>query len=484
MLSIWAIDLPKLKYTDEQVKACIQCRAELPDSAVHCVYCGTVQQGAGPASQNITMMGNPGLGQNLGAASTLPHGQAQPVGAAPLPYGQPQPGAAPLPYGQPQPGAPLPYGQPPQPQAPQYNQPPHSQPQAPYGQPQAQGPYGQPPQAQGPYGQPPLQGTPLGAANFGMQDAQFGAAAHNPIHSPPQSGPGYYQDAMTEQVRPLRAPEPSGNETIWDDALTTQMLVFGVLLVACFVAPWSIGEGSTTFAWSILTVSGAAVTAKILPLLLVGTGLISVVVGALRPNNTTRALIAAAIGITPLVFLIGTSKPFRWQLLVAMIASLILVVGLIARSRHTQSMLARILVTLSVLAILALYLIPQNDAIPLKGLLDQLANMPGKAKVLPVIGFAASGIAMGLIPLFLTLLCLLVWMPSSSRAATPFLIWALLLWPLIASIVALALSEDILATAKASISAVLYFPLAGVAWMVLASFGIAGVIGEQIEDNA
>ncbi len=452
MRSIWAIDLPKLKYTDRQVKACIRCRAELPDSAGHCVYCGTAQQGepAQPAAQNITMMGNPGLGQNLGGAAAVPYDQTPP----PQQYGQSQ--QPPQQYGQPQQPPPQQYSQPQQPPPQQYGQPP---PQLPYGQ---------------PGGQPQPQGTPLGAANFGMQDAQFGVAAHQPH----QSGPGYYQDAMTEQVSPLRAPGPTSDTTAWDDSLTTQMLVFGVLLVACFVAPWSIGEGSTTFAWSILTVSGAAITAKIVPLLLVGTGLISVVMGSLRLDNNTRALLAAVIGITPLVFQMGTTTPFQWQLLVAMIASLILMIGLITRSRHTQSMLARILVTVAVVAILALYLIPQNEVMPLKSLLDQLADMPGKAKVLPIVGISAGGIALGLVPLFLTLLCLLVWMPHPARAATPFLTWALLLWPLVASIVFLVLSEDILATAKAGLSTLLYFPLAGVAWMALASFGIAGIIGE------
>ena len=114
-----------------------------------------------------------------------------------------------------------------------------------------------------------------------------------------------------------------------------------------------------------------------------------------------------------------------------------------------------------------------------KALLDQVADMPGKGKLLPIVGFGLGGVSIGLVPLFLTLLCLMVWMPANTRAGTPFLLWAVLLWPLLASLTGLILSEDIVATLKGQLSVFFYLPLAGVAWMTLASFGIAGVVAEQ-----
>jgi len=284
---------------------------------------------------------------------------------------------------------------------------------------------------------------------------------------------------MTEQVKPLRAPGYSGDISAWDESLTTQMLVFGVLLVACFVAPWAVGGEKTIFAWSIFSAEGAPFAAKMGPILLAVTGVVSVALGALRLAPSVRAFAATAIGLSPLVFQLVTAKPFRWQAVVAVIGSVCLVTGLIVRSRHCELMLGRILATVGVVAILALYLIPENDVMFVKALLDFVADAPGKAKVIPIFGMGVGGLALGLIPLLLTIACLLVWLPSTSKAGTPVLVWSVLFWPLIATLAALLVTEDIVATIKASLSTFLYLPLSGAAWLALASFGIAGVVSQR-----
>tara|TARA_R110002073_G_scaffold74100_7_gene181217 strand:+ start:11441 stop:12304 length:864 start_codon:yes stop_codon:yes gene_type:complete len=284
---------------------------------------------------------------------------------------------------------------------------------------------------------------------------------------------------MTEQVKPLRAPGYSGDISEWDESLTTQMLVFGVLLVACFVAPWAVGGDKTVFAWSIFSIDGAPFAAKMIPILLAVTGVVSVALGALRLAPAARAFAATAVGLSPIVFQLATAKPFRWQLAVAIVGSLSLVTGLIIRSRHGNLMLGRILATVGVLAILALYLIPENDVMLVKVLLDQISDAPGKAKVLPIVGLGLGGVAFGLIPLLLTISCLLVWLPAPSRAGTPVLVWMVIFWPLVATLASLLLSEDIVASIKASLSIFLYLPLAGAAWLTLGSFGIAGVVSQR-----
>ena len=402
--------------------------------------------GAGPG-------GGPGYGQAphqpYGGGAGQPHGGG-PGGGAGQPYGAgPGHGQAP----------PQPYGA-----GPGYGQ----APPQPYGA----GPGGGPGQ---PYG-----GAPFGGANLGIQNAQFGASAHQQ----PYGHPGHYQEAMTEQVRPLRAPGYSGDLSAWDDTLTTQMLVFGVLLVACFVAPWAVGGGKTMFAWSVFSVEGAPFVAKMVPILLAATGLISVVVGALRLSSFTRALAGTVIGLAPLAFQVATSKPIGWQLIVAVVATISLVTGLVVRSRHTDQILGRLLATIGVLAILALYLVPENDVMPIKGLIDQVSNLPGKAKLLPILGIGVGGISIGLVPFAATLLCLLVWLPSPSRAGAVVLAWVVLFWPFVAMIGALLLSENIVATLKSSLSVFIYLPLAGVAWFTLTSFGVAGVISEQLSSNS
>ena len=148
------------------MKPCVKCKAELPDSAGHCVYCGSKQAGPlGPMNKS-TMMGHPGMVSDmLKGSARAPSSQSfdgrmtptkltvppedrarmeQATKAAGLAQTAPQQA-----FGGPQPPQQQPYGPPPQ--------------QQPYGPPPQQAFGGPQPPQQQPYVAPP-QHQPYGAA--------------------------------------------------------------------------------------------------------------------------------------------------------------------------------------------------------------------------------------------------------------------------------------------------------------------------------
>ncbi|HEU5060402.1 MAG TPA: hypothetical protein VFU21_27915, partial [Kofleriaceae bacterium] len=222
-------------------------------------------------------------------------------GGPPPGYGGPPPGGPPPGYGGPPPG----YGGPP----PGYGGPPPGGPPPGYGGPPpgGPGPYGGPPPG---YGGPP----PGGPGPYGGPPPGYGG--------PP---PGYGGHPPTEPVRPLHGARPpylaseSGRRASnpiepWAETLKTLMLVFGVLLVACFVAPWRVEPGHTIFSWTILGAEGPA-SGKVMPILFAVTGVLAVVLGALPLATQVRAFAAAGIGLAPTIYSV-VDPPFVWQELV------------------------------------------------------------------------------------------------------------------------------------------------------------------------
>src|SRR5258706_9266722 len=103
------------------VKKCASCTKDLPEAALHCVFCGAKQPPA-PAVQ-------PGLAKTaFGYSNEMMEQLKQSGGQAPTPYQQrPQPPSSP-PYSPPQQGYGQPQGYPPPP-PPQNYHPPSSPPQ-------------------------------------------------------------------------------------------------------------------------------------------------------------------------------------------------------------------------------------------------------------------------------------------------------------------------------------------------------------------
>lgn len=290
----------------------------------------------------------------------------------------------------------------------------------------------------------------------------------------------------TELVKPLRPPQPApygmhsygagmgAPREPWAESIKTLLLVYGVLLVACFVAPWAVGEGQTTFSWTLLKAPGFA--AKLTPIAIIGTGLIAVVLGAVPMGTMARAVTALLIGVAPVIAL-TTVPSFDWRGAVGAVGIILLVAGLLLRSQYTGATLGRALATVGVVVVLALYLIPEGEVVPLVGLFKSLGAVPGKAKVALIFGPFGGG----LLPLVIIVACLLVWLPAPGTAGAGILAWTVIVWGIVASLVALLVGGSIGSTLKGALDSIIYIPVATSAWLAFAGYGAATIFGKSLE---
>jgi hypothetical protein len=382
------------------------------------------------------------------------------------------------------------FTQPPHQSGPQGN--PQQQPQGFAHPPQQQ--HGQGPRQHGyeqqPYApqQPPQQhyGQQQPQQHYGQQQPQQqqyipAAPAIPPAAQMPRASKAY-EEPPTEQVAPLpRHIPPSGLPTEpWSETLKTMMLVFGVLLVACFIAPWEIGGGPTQFAWTKLTAKGISASARVVPLLLVGTGLIAVVLGSLSLGSLVRGFSAAGIGLAPLLFLVASNKPFEWQFAVLLLCTVLITLGLLLRTHSVTSMLARVLVSAGIAGVLTTYLVPDHGSMPIKELIDGLVDAPLRGRLALIVG-GGSILPVGVLPLVLCLLAALVWLPGPNQLFLKILLWSIIALGLVANTVQLLLAEEILSTLKSSLHVVFYGPLARLGWLALATYGLGIVMSQQTE---
>ncbi len=514
------------------MKQCVQCRNDLPDTAVHCVYCGSKQppvgSAAGPSGSPPlakTVMGYPGMASDMARqpgnargkpASGAPPAvsafdQTQPVSNDPFRAPGPPDGGPPPGFGGPPPGGfgggPPPGGFPPGPPGPGgFNGPPPGgyggpppgmggfggPPPGYGGPPPGPGGYGGPPPGGpgGPYGGPPpgYGGPPPGGPGGPYGGPPPGYGGPPPGGPGPYGGPqqGYggpppgYGHPPTEPVRPLQGQRPpylaseSGRRASnpiepWAETLKTLMLVFGVLLVACFVAPWRVEPGHTIFSWTILGTSGLPASMKVLPILFAVTGVLAVVLGALPLATQVRAFAAAGIGLAPTIYS-AVTPPFAWQKLVMVIGTVTLVSGLLIRSQYTGAMLGRVMATIGAICVLLVLLIPEGGGDPpLIGAFKAL----GTNYTLPAL--------LLIVPAVLALVSLLVWLPGPGHAGAHIIAWVWIVWPVIASILGLVNGENIGAALKGSLDGFLYVPMAAMSWAALVGYGIASVAGKQLE---
>ncbi len=402
--------------------------------------------------------------------AAYPNGGAPPVASPPAPMASAQPSPLPVQnYAPPVASPPAPYSPSPAP-APGFI--PGQHPVTP--QPLASPPSPQP---------SPGQSMPFAAKDFGMEHARFGDQAKS------VPTPIAYQDSLTERVAPLPPPAEEFASSLaeeWDESLATLLLVFGVLLIACFVAPWSVGSGQskTLFAWSVYTLEGAPLREKILPALITGTGLISILVGAFRVGPSSRALLAASLGLSPLAFQVVNTKPFAWQSSVFVLGTVLVVSGLLLRSKHNQSKVPKIMVSIAVLMLLAVYLVPVHGVVPIAGLLDFMADVEGAQKIVVILGIVGKSQVIGLFPFICILLSLLVWMPGSNHMVTKSLAVLLLFSAFLAGLgvlIALLVAGDDLAPFKAQLSTFVFLPLAFSSWLGIASYGICGLVNAKLK---
>ena len=217
-------------------------------------------------------------------------------------------------------------------------------------------------------------------------------------------------------------------------------------------------------------------SAKLLPIAIIGSGLVAVILGAVPMGTQVRGVIALLIGLGPMVAL-STVPEFNWRVMVLLVGMVLLVTGLLVRSKYTHAVLGRAIATAGVVIVLAVYLIPENGQLPMVGMFKMLGAAPGKAKLLPIIG--PFGVA--LVPLVVTLACLLVWLPGPGTAGSAILAWTAIVWAIVASLAMLLISGAIGAALKAGLSEFIYLPVAMSAWLAFAGYGGATLFGKSLE---
>jgi hypothetical protein len=490
------------------VKKCASCTKDLPDAALHCVFCGAKQPPAPAVQQGLAKtafgysanevleqarQGRPPAAQpapynpppRTAPAALPPNPQAMSPGLAPTLLPPPPPRSAP-PAPMPPPAAPLPQqgaGSPgayvplsaanaktmfvqaapppgpgmlgPTPGYPQPVAPPSAMAATLVPPPPPQG-YGQG------YGQGQMQGQPQGQMQPPVPARQV------PIMAIPAAQPPPYLSSQTAS-RVIRPIDP------WQDSLRAMMFLWGLALIAAFVTPLATSP-SPQFLWT-LVLDGAG-TARLLPLTIAAVGLLSVVLAVLPMPTAPRGLIATVLALAGIAVPIALVGVPPWQMLVPLVGLLVLVPSLIIRSEYRGAMVARLLVTAGVLAVLAPMLIPQNGAIPLVSTFKALIDLPGSQKVAPAL---AIGLAM------IVVISLLAWLPSPATGAAKLWAWLLILWSLVVHVTHLVLKGNVVDAITSAPNETLVSWVAGgagtvgAAYLVLVGYGLACAIGRQLE---
>jgi hypothetical protein len=458
------------------VKKCASCSKDLPEAALHCVFCGAKQAPvpAVPASSVAkTAFGysaNEVMAQLGGQAPQQP--QQQPS------YQQPAPAPAPAPRAHPG-------SHPPPVQAAAANAKTMMAAPAPYVPPQQQQ-YNPPPQQQ--YGNPPPQyGNP--APGFGAPSPGYPQAppAYSPpaggmgIHSPQQSTPAPlptvpspYLGAQTGVTRGPRPIEP------WRDSLKLMMFVWGAVGLASFATP--VMTDPMVFNWDAI-INGEG-SAKIPALLWAGVALLAIVFAAIPMTSLPRGALAAVLGLAGIFVPMAVTEFPPWQFLVPMVGSIALVVGLLVRNEYTESLLARVLVTIGSICWLAPYLIPDHGQIPLVQVIKMLLEGANHMEI----------VVIALAQIVLAVLCLLVWMPGPATAGAKIFAWVVILFPVaifVLGLISVGHIGDIASKAPGTLllwvvgsapgRGAMMMMGVGVLYSVLVGYGLATVIGKQLE---
>lgn len=505
------------------MKKCASCSKDLPEAALHCVFCGAKQApvpAAAPSPHAKTAFGYSAneVMQQLGnqapqAQPQYEQPRAQRPSQAPG-YGQPQPGldvdaaTVLVPQGgggsggnyMAQPGYSAPqnqgYGGAPQnpgygapqnppyaaPQSPPYGvpqNPPYAAPQnPPYGAPQGAPPYGGAPQPGYSAPQPgysaPQSGYGAPQPGYGAPQPGYGAPAPmgtGPmgggmgIHSPPQPTPPGLPNAYLGSSRGAQAGYPIEP---WKDSLKFMMLVWGAVALATFATPAHVDPMG--FMWDVIIHAPGKL--KVIPLIWAVAGVLSIACALIPMESLPRGVVAAVLGLAGMlspIFLLGAMPP--WQVLVPMIGMLALIPGLFLRHEYTESIVPRVMVTVGVVFVLVPYLIPESGHIPLVDLFKGVIDAPGEAKVMYLLE---------VLKIVLVCMTLLAWMPGPATGLGKIFAWALILYPVVVFVVTLLIGGHIGDIAgKSPAKLVAWAP--GVVYSVLLGYGLATVVGKQLE---
>ncbi len=508
------------------MKKCASCSKDLPEAALHCVFCGA-KQAMTPAAPSphaktsfgysandvMQQLGNPqpsyqqppqaranrpsqapgytppssGVGpSNPADAATVlvpasggaagnfnaqPAYAATDYGGTPSPFaGNASPAAS---YGNPAPG----YGNPgygnPSP-APSYGNPSPG-----YGAPSPAPSYGNPSPGYGGAPSPaPSYGNPSPAPSYGNPSPGYGAPS--PLGSGPMGG-GMGIHAQHQHTTPAGvpvAPAPYLASSAaaragrpiepWKDALKFMMLVWGAVALATFATPAHVDPMG--FMWDVILHGQGK--QKLFPLIWASVGIVSIVCAVVPLDSLPRGIVAAVLGLAGIVVPVVTAEAMPpWQLLLPMLGMLALIPGLLIRHEYVESIVPRIMVTVGVVAVLVPYLIPANGQIPLVGIFKGLIEAPGELKIAFIVD---------IVKIVVVVTTLLVWMPGPATGGGKILAWVLLLFAVGEFAIDLALAGKIdLIVKKSPIALVMWAP--ALVFSVLWSYGSATIIGKQLE---
>ena len=479
------------------MKKCASCTKDLPDAALHCVFCGAKQP---PAPNVQAALAKTAFGYSANEVLDNVRGRPQPPPGPtynpPPPfqppstaaYGVPQrPPPAPLPIAPTMPAArPAPYSPaPPAPLAP----PPVSQP---LGQPYAQGPQGgfvpsaanaktmfvqgpgpgptPLPPAPSPYVPPsPAANAPTlipPAPQMLTMPAPPPQARPQPMAIPAAQPPPYLSTQTASRlIRPI---EP------WRDGLRAWMFLWGLGLLAAFAVPLS--TSPLVFNWKLI-LEGEGM-ARLPPLVLAAIGLLSIILAILPMATLARGLIATLLGIAGIAVPIALIGVPPWLAIASMVGMLLLVPSLLVRNEYRDALTARLLVTIGAVGVLLPLGLPQNDAIPLVSVIKAMIDLPGVQKVDPAL-------QLGLV--VIVVMSLLAWLPAPVTGAAKVWAWLLILWALIFHVVHVVIAGGIGTAVTAAPNATLVSWITGApgaigaAYLAIVGYGLASVIGKQLE---
>ena len=454
------------------MKKCASCTKDLPDAALHCVFCGAKQPPAPAvaAGQAKTVMG---YSANEVADHLKQQGHA-PRGPAPSAQQFTPPRSGPPSGGQ------FPPPNPSYPSAPpQYQQPPNS----PANAATMFVPGGGPPGAGG------FPGGPGPGPSAGAFSAGGGPApAHQPQPAQPYQAPGRANRQSGQplaSVQPLpqyqathSTPAEAGRPIEpWKDSLRIMMFIWGGVLILAFLTPTGLVP-SLKFHFN--TIIDGAGTAKLPPLVMVAVGLLSIVLAAIPMSTLPRGLLAGLMGLTglvlPTILGLADGKDLVWQELVGQIGLLVLIPGLFLRHEYRESILPRMMITVGVLMVLVPELVPRNDTMRLVENFKAVIDAPGDQKVMPIVQ---------IVKMLLVVATLLAWLPSPSTGAAKIFAW--LLMPYVAlelfTMVFLVLGNGRIGAVIDEIGPytliMAWAPITS--YLVLVGYGFATVLGKQLE---
>ena len=480
------------------MKKCASCTKDLPDAALHCVFCGAKQapSPALPPANAKTVMGYGG--QELEALRA----QAAARNAAP----SSPPATAPAPYVPPVAPAPAPYVPPvaaqpaPAPYVPPRAHTPSAQPLAPASSANAKtmfvdgGPppgaaagVGQdktmmqpPPQQAGAFNVPPPSAATLAQAQANQLPMPSAPQHVQPIAPVAQASPPYL--ASQTAARAGRPIEP------WKDALPMMMFIWGGLLIAAFVTP--VSTEPMAFNWdAIIHGEGAQ---KLGPLILAATGLLTVAMAAIPLATGARGMMALLLGLTGVfvpMFIGGAVPP--WQSIVSTFGMVLLPMSLLARHEYRDASLPRILVTIGALCALVPFVVPVGGHVILVELFKAVIEAPGALKIILILVLGQ---------VVLVVLSLLAWLPAPASGGAKPIAWLLILYPLFMHAALLFLVGDPANITNTPYAGAMSWIVGGgggaggemaalfgggasigVAYLAITGYGGATVLGKQLE---